>query len=229
MTAGMERHRQIRSFVRREGRMTTGQQKALDRHWDQYGIDFSPEPLDIAGIFGRIAPLVLDVGSGMGETTIAMAGANPDNNYLAVEVHRPGVGSLLRRVHQQQLKNVRVINHDVMEVLRYQVPANSVDSVCLFFPDPWPKKRHHKRRLVNRAFLNLLLPCLKDNGRLFITTDWDDYAEQILEVFSGHGGYINLAGETNPAPRPRWRPRTKFETRGSKLSHTVHDFAFAKR
>lgn len=229
MTAGKDRHRQIRSYVRREGRITSGQQKALERHWTRYGIDFSRAPIDLPGVFGRTAPLVLDIGTGMGETTVAMASARPDNNYLAVEVHRPGVGSLLRQVHRQQLANVRVINHDVVEVLRYQVPANSVDMVCLFFPDPWPKKRHHKRRLVNSAFLDLLLPCLKDNCRLFIATDWEDYAEQILEMFSCHGGFFNLAGDSNPAPRPRWRPRTKFETRGGRLSHKVHDFFFAKR
>ena len=221
--------RHIRSYVRREGRITDGQQQALEKHWGKYGIDFNETRLDLDVIFNRPAPKILDIGSGMGDTTIALAQQHPENDYLAVEVHRPGVGSLLRQVELNNLRNIRVSNHDVVEVLQYQVPENSLDSVYIFFPDPWPKKRHHKRRLVNSPFLQLLGERLKGNARIFIATDWADYAGQVLQVFRQSPGYFNLAGEGRTSPRPRWLPRTRFEQRGHNHHHSIWNFIFARR
>jgi tRNA (guanine-N7-)-methyltransferase len=219
----------IRSFVRREGRMTESQRDAIKRHWSQYGVEFRKETLVLETVFLRSAPAILDIGSGMGDTTVSLAISHPENNYLAVEVHRPGIGSLLRQVAENHISNVRISNHDVVDVLQYQIPAGSLDMVYIFFPDPWPKKRHHKRRIINPAFLELLKPCLKSQARVYIATDWQDYAEHILEVFAGDKEFTNLAGPGNFSPRPYWRPLTKFEKRGQTLEHSVRDFAFAYR
>jgi len=221
--------RKIRSYVRREGRMTAGQKRALEHYWSRYGIDYRAGEIDLDAVFGRPAPKILDIGPGMGDATVAMAQASRENDYLAVETHRPGVGSLLRQAAARKLTNIRVISHDVCEVLAHMLPANSLDGVCIFFPDPWPKKRHHKRRLINHEFLNILKPRLKENARIYIATDWQDYAEQILEVFETHAGYINLAGEGRYSPRPRWRPYTKFESKGRQQEHPVRDCLFACR
>lgn len=221
--------RHIRSFVRREGRMTASQKYALEHYRDQYGVEFGDAEIDLDGIFHRTAPRILDVGTGMGDTTIALAKAHPENDYLAVEVHRPGIGSLLREIVANGLTNVRIIDHDVIEVLQYQIPRNSLDLVYIFFPDPWPKKRHHKRRLINESFLSILGERMKPHARLFIATDWQDYAEHIMRTFEHCANFINLAGAAGHAPRPHWRPRTKFERRGHKLQHQVWDFVFARR
>lgn len=215
--------------MRREGRMTESQRQAIQDYWDQYGIEFDHVKLDLDKVFQRSAPRILDIGTGMGDTTTTLAGEYPENDYLAVEVHRPGIGSLLRQVATKNLTNIRVSNHDVIEVLQYQIPANSLDLVYIFFPDPWPKKRHHKRRIINSSFLDLLKPCFKSHARIFIATDWQDYAEHILEVFSGDNEFINLAGSGNFSPRPHWRPMTKFEKRGHTLEYRVRDFAFICR
>lgn len=209
--------------------MTDAQRLAIEKHWCKYGVEFSTTRLDLDHLFQRAAPKILDIGTGMGEVTASLARDHQDNDYLAVEVHRPGVGSLIRRIEQDSLTNIRISSHDVMDVLRYQLPPDSLDVVYIFFPDPWPKKRHHKRRLISAEFLNLLKPCLKDNGRIFIATDWQDYAEQILDIFSREPDFINLAGAGRYAPRPHWRPRTKFENRGSRLTHTIRDFAYGCR
>ena len=229
MTESTGKHRRIRSYVLRAGRMTDAQQRALACYWPRYGVEFSKTHLDLNALFQRNAPKILDIGTGMGETTAALASAYRDNDFLAVEVHRPGIGSLLRRIAQRHLTNVRVCNHDVTDVLRYLLPPESLDQVYIFFPDPWPKKRHHKRRLINAVFLRLLKKCLKDGGRIFIATDWEDYAGHIMEVFSRDGDFLNLAGAGHYAPRPRWRPDTKFERRGSRLTHVIRDLAFAYR
>jgi tRNA (guanine-N7-)-methyltransferase len=223
-----DKTRRVQSFVRREGRMTDAQRQAIAKHWPVYGVEFSSTKLDIDLLFKRTAPKILDIGTGMGEVTAMLAKTHPDNDYLAVEVHRPGVGSLIRRIVHDGLTNIRISNHDVTDVLRYQLPADSLDMVYIFFPDPWPKTRHHKRRLVNPEFLQLLKKCLKAHGRMFLATDWQDYAEHILETFSRDQDFINLAG-TGHAPRPHWRPYTKFEKRGEKLEHTIHDFAYGCR
>ena len=209
--------------------MTDAQRQAIEKYWPVYGVEFIKSQLDLDLLFQRTAPKILDIGTGMGEVTASLAKAHPDNDYLAVEVHRPGVGSLIRRIVHDGLTNIRISNHDVTDVLCYQIPANSLDVIYIFFPDPWPKKRHHKRRLVNMEFLNLLKKSLKDNGRVFIATDWQDYAEHILETFSGDRDFINLAGTGRCAPRPHWRPGTKFEKRGQKLENTIRDFAFGCR
>jgi tRNA (guanine-N7-)-methyltransferase len=162
----------------------------------------------------------------MGETTIALAKAHPENDYLAVEVHQPGVGSLLRLAQAVSINNIRVIQHDVIDVLTYQIPGQSIEQVYIFFPDPWPKKRHHKRRLISSKFLSLLIPKLKAHGRIFIATDWQDLAEHVARVCDNHTSLVNLAGKGNTAPRPAWRPLTKFEQRGRKLEHPVWDFVY---
>lgn len=221
--------RHIRSYVRREGRITDGQQQALEKHWGKYGIDFHETRLDLDAVFRRSAPKILDIGSGMGDTTVELARQHPENDYLAVEVHRPGVGSLLRQIELNNLANIRVSNHDVVEVLRYQIPENSLDAVYIFFPDPWPKKRHHKRRLINGTFLQILGQRLKRNARIFVATDWADYAEQIMHVFRQAPDYFNLAGMDRPAPRPRWLPLTRFEQRGYNQQHSIWNFVFARR
>ena len=209
--------------------MTDAQRQAIEKYWPRFGIEFSKTQLDLDFLFQRTAPKILDIGTGMGEVTATLARNHPDNDYLAIEVHRPGVGSLIRQIVHDGLPNIRISNHDVTDVLRFQLPADSLDMVYIFFPDPWPKKRHHKRRLVNAEFLQLLKKCLKANGRMFIATDWQDYAEHILETFSGDRDFINLAGTGRCAPRPHWRPGTKFEKRGQKLENTIRDFAFGCR
>jgi tRNA (guanine-N7-)-methyltransferase len=218
----------IKSYVRREGRFTPGQRRALAMLWDRYGVDFQPRLMDPAALFGRRAPLTLDIGSGMGHSTVAIAAAHPDNDYLAVETHRPGVGSLLRLAAADGVANLRVIHHDVVEVLEHMLADGALDQVFIFFPDPWPKKRHHKRRLINDEFLVLLWRRLKPGGRVHIATDWEDYAQQIVREFDAAGRYLNLAGQGRRAPRPRWRPPTKFEQRGRQEARAVHDFLYAK-
>ena len=218
--------RSIRSFVLRQGRLTTGQTKALEQHWHKYGIDYAPELLKLNTVFQRHAPKIMDIGTGMGETLVKFAEQNTENDYLGIEVHRPGIGSLMRQAAEKKLDNIRVINHDVMEVLKYQIEDKCLDLVYLFFPDPWPKKRHHKRRLVNQDFLTLLVPKLKSNARFFLATDWQDLAEHMLYICDQNPVLVNLAGSGNFAPRPSWRPVTKFESRGRSLNHNVWDLCY---
>ena len=206
--------------------MTDAQRQAIEKHWHKYGVPFSKTLLDLDQLFQRAAPKILDIGTGMGEVTASLANTHPDNDYLAIEVHRPGVGSLIRRIVHDGLTNIRICNHDVTEVIRYQLPPDSIDMIYIFFPDPWPKKRHHKRRLFNAEFLKLLKHCLHVNGRVFIATDWQDYAKHIVHTFAGDGEFINLAGPGRCAPRPHWRPYTKFEKKGRQLAHTIRDFAY---
>ena len=219
--------RPIRSFVLRQGRLSAAQQRACDTLLPVYGIAFSPRSLDLDAVFGRRAGKVLEIGFGMGETTAAIAAAHPEVDYLGVEVHTPGVGSLLRRVEEAKLGNVRVIRHDVVEVLRDMIAADSLDGVHVFFPDPWPKKRHHKRRLLQPPLVRLIASRLKPGGYLHVATDWHDYAEQILAVLSDEPGLVNTA--SGFAPRPEWRPMTKFERRGLRLGHEVWDLLFRRR
>jgi tRNA (guanine-N7-)-methyltransferase len=213
--------RGIRSFVLRQGRTTPAQQRALDALLPVYGIEYREAPLEPRAVFGRSAPLVLEIGSGMGETTAAIAAANPGTDFIAVEVHGPGVGSLLKRIDEQGLKNLRVIRHDALEVLAHMIPDGALAGIHLFFPDPWPKKRHHKRRLVQPAFAALAARKLAPGGILHAATDWEDYAAQMREVLQG-------CPDLAPAPATA-RPATKFELRGLKLGHKVHDFLVRKR
>jgi tRNA (guanine-N7-)-methyltransferase len=218
--------RSIRSFVLRQGRLTSGQTRAIEQYWHKYGIDYTAGILDLDFSFQRNSSKILDIGSGMGETLVELAASHPENDYLAIEVHRPGVGSLIRLAAEKNLNNIRVINHDVVEVLKTQIDDSCLDQVYLFFPDPWPKKRHHKRRLVNSEFLALLVPKMKSNARFFLATDWRDLAEYMLSVCDQHPSLLNLAGSGNFAPRPSWRPVTKFENRGRSLKHKVWDLCY---
>ena len=214
--------RGIRSYVLRQGRTTPAQQRALDALLTTHGIAFRQELLQPRAIFGRSAPLVLEIGSGMGETTAHIAAAQPGTDFVAVEVHGPGVGSLLRRIDEQALKNVRVIRHDAVEVLEHMIADGSLAGMHLFFPDPWPKKRHHKRRLVQPAFAALAARKLAPGGYLHAATDWEDYAAQIVEVLAAEPRFERLTA-------PAERPATKFELRGLKLGHSVRDLFFRKR
>jgi tRNA (guanine-N7-)-methyltransferase len=219
--------RPIRSYVLRQGRTTPAQRRALDTLHAKYGIEFSERQLDARAVFGREAPLVLEIGSGMGETTAAIAAAHPETDFLAVEVHAPGVGSLLRRVDAAGLANLRVIRHDAVEVLECMIPDGALAGMHLFFPDPWPKKRHHKRRLVQPAFAALAARKLAPGGYLHAATDWPDYAGQMLAVLSAEPLLENTA--PGFAPRPALRPLTKFEERGLALGHPVRDLLFRRR
>jgi len=218
--------RPIRSYVLRQGRLTDAQRRACDELLPRFGIDYAPGPLDLGRIFGRAAPKILEIGFGMGETTAAIAASHPENDYLGVEVHTPGVGSLLKRIAEAGLSNVRVIRHDALDVLEHMIPAGSLDGVHVFFPDPWPKKRHHKRRLLQPPFLRLLASRMKPGAYLHVATDWQDYAQQILAVLAGEPLLVNTA--PGYASRPAYRPLTKFESRGLKLGHGVWDLIFRR-
>ncbi|HET9576770.1 MAG TPA: tRNA (guanosine(46)-N7)-methyltransferase TrmB [Usitatibacter sp.] len=193
----------------------------------RFGVPFAPQPLDFERVFGRRAPVVVEVGSGMGETTARIAAESPGRDYLAIEVHAPGIGSLLRRIEELGLTNVRVIRHDAVEVLRDMIPPGSLAGIHVFFPDPWPKKRHHKRRLVQPAFAELAASRLAPGGILHVATDWEEYAQQVLEVLNGTPSLRNTAGGF--AERPAARPETKFERRGIGLGHGVRDIVFERR
>jgi len=218
--------RPVRSFVLRHGRMSPAQQRALDTLLPTFGLPFAPSPIDFDRLFGRRAPRVLEIGFGMGEATAAIAQARPADDFLCIEVHSPGVGSLLRRVAELGLANVRVIQHDAVEIVAAMVPPASLAGVQVFFPDPWPKKRHHKRRLLQASFVTALAQRLAPGGYLHAATDWEEYAHEILATFTAEPLLANTA-ETF-APRPAWRPQTKFETRGMKLGHGVWDVVFRK-
>ena len=219
--------RPIRSYVLRQGRTSAAQQRALDTLYARYGLAYSPKYIDARELFGRDAPLVLEIGSGMGETTAAIAAAQPDTDFIAVEVHGPGVGSLLNRIEAQKLGNLRVIRHDAVEVLEHMIAEASLAGLHLFFPDPWPKKRHHKRRLVQPAFVALAARKLGPGGYLHVATDWQEYAEQILALLSAEPLLENAAAGF--AERPAHRPLTKFEHRGLALGHPVRDLLFRRR
>ena len=220
-------HRPIRSFVRREGRLTPGQQRALERHWPRWGVEPGHGPLDLEALFGRRAPVTLEIGFGNGESLAQMAAADPQRDFLGVEVHRPGVGHLLQQVEDLGLGNVRVACHDAVELVREQIPEAGLDCVQVFFPDPWPKKRHHKRRLIQPAFVQQLRHCLRPGGRLHLATDWEDYARHMLEVMTAAEGFVNTAPGEGFSPRGA-RPLTKFERRGQGLGHGVWDLVFTR-
>ena len=220
--------RRIRSFVRREGRLTKGQQRALEELFPRYGITLQQAELDLDVLFGRQAFRVLEIGFGNGASLAEMAANHPENDYLGIEVHRPGVGNLLLQIEKQQLNNIRVSNDDAVEVLEQQIPDTSLDAVYLFFPDPWHKKKHHKRRIVQPAFAQLIYRKLKPGGIFHMATDWENYAEHMLAVMNAATGFQNSAGEGNYIVRPEYRPLTKFEQRGHRLGHGVWDLIFKK-
>ena len=220
-------HRRIRSFVLRQGRLTKGQERALETEWPKFGVDYSEDRFDLNATFGRTeSKKILEIGFGMGESTAKIAQTLPDCDFLAVEVHTPGVGSLLKITQELALTNIRIIQHDVVEVLESMLPENSLDGVHIFFPDPWHKKRHHKRRLIQAAFVKLLCSKLKTGAYIHVATDWQEYAEWVLEVLQAEPQLKNTA--ENYAEKPSYRPLTKFENRGIKLGHGVWDLVFTR-
>ncbi|HEY2274985.1 MAG TPA: tRNA (guanosine(46)-N7)-methyltransferase TrmB [Steroidobacteraceae bacterium] len=221
--------RSIRSFVTRAGRITAAQQRALETLWPKYGLDYRDEPLALAALFGRDAPCTLEIGFGNGANLVALARAHPERDYLGVEVHRPGVGRLLLALEQEELSNVRVVCHDAVEVLERQIAPGSLAEILILFPDPWPKKRHHKRRLVQPAFLALAERALAAEGMLRLATDWEPYALEMLAHLSAAPQLSNLAAGGGFVARPAERAPTRFELRGTRLGHEVWDLAFARR
>ncbi len=206
--------------------MSNAQRRALDQLLPRYGIEYRAALLELDVAFGRTAPRILEIGFGMGETTARIAAAHPDRDYLAIEVHSPGVGALLKTIDEAALRNIRIVQHDALEVLQNMIAPSVLDGAHVFFPDPWPKKRHHKRRLLQPPFVSLLAQRLKPGGYLHVATDWADYAEQVLSVLAAEPLLANTA--EGFAPRPEDRPLTKFETRGLKLGHGVWDAVFRR-
>ncbi len=219
-------HRAIRSYVKREGKMTKGQSNAIDALWSSYGVDLTDECLDLEQLFGRAAFTVLEIGFGNGLSLADMAEAASEQNFFGIEVHQPGVGSLLVQVKKRALENVRVSNSDAVDVLQQQIPNASLDRIQIFFPDPWHKKRHHKRRLIQAEFVDTLIEKLKPQGVIHVATDWQNYAEHILEALSANKDLNNTAKDY--AAKPNYRPNTKYEERGKRLGHGVWDIVFEK-
>lgn len=231
--------RRIKSFVMRAGRTTSGQQKALDELGPQFLLPFSKEPIQWREAFANLPPkYILEIGFGMGETTAHIAKIRPDDNFLAIEVHEPGVGALLKRIGEESIHNIRIIRHDAVEVIEYMLGDASLDGFHLFFPDPWHKKKHNKRRLVQPGFIEKILPKLKSGAYIHMATDWEEYAYQMLEVLSQNPQIKNTSTKLERledgrevlgfATRPAYRPITKFENRGLKLGHGVWDLMFVK-
>ncbi|MCF1428928.1 MAG: tRNA (guanosine(46)-N7)-methyltransferase TrmB [Shewanella sp.] len=220
--------RKIRSFVLREGRLTKGQEQALEEYWPSMGLDYAPDNIDLQAVFGRNADTVLEIGFGMGASLVAMAAAAPDFNFIGIEVHKPGVGACLSDAGKAGVTNLRVYHHDAIEVLENSIADASLARVQLFFPDPWHKKRHHKRRIVQAEFAQLIRRKLKLGGAFHMATDWENYAEHMLEVMSAAEGYRNQSATGDYVPRPDHRPLTKFEARGHRLGHGVWDLMFEK-
>ena len=219
-------YRPIRSYVLRQGRFSPAQQKAVAELMPRYGVPFREAPVEYAQLFGRRAPVIAEIGFGMGETTATIAASHPENDYLAIEVHGPGVGSLLKRIDEGAIANIRIVQHDAVEVLRHMVAAGSLAAIHVFFPDPWPKKRHHKRRLIQPPFVTLLASRMRSGALLHACTDWEDYASSMLEVLSAEPSLKNTA--SGYAVRPDTRPQTRFERRGLQLGHVVRDLVFRK-
>ena len=226
-TDGREGYGHIKSYVRRAGRMSQAQERHYAELMPKIGVVYGDQVLDLVAVYGRDAPKILEIGCGMGETTARIADACRDNDYLGVEVHVPGVGALCKQIAERGLTNLRICQHDAVEVVRDMLPESSLDGIHLFFPDPWHKKRHNKRRLIQPPFVALLAARLKPGAYLHCATDWEEYAQQMLEVLSGEPALVNTVAGF--APRPDYRPLTKFENRGLRLGHAVRDIIFKKR
>jgi len=222
-------HRRVRSFVRREGRITHAQKDALERLWPRFGIEPPKAPLDLAQVFGRVAPVIVEIGFGNGDHLIARAQSEPEKDFLGIEVHRPGVGRVLHRIEELGLGNLRVSGHDAVEFLRDGIAPASLAEVVVYFPDPWPKKRHHKRRLIQPEFVALIADRLAAGGGLRLATDWAQYGEQMLEVLSAEPLLRNTVEGGGFAQRPPTRATTRFEARGERLGHQVFDLEFVRR
>jgi tRNA (guanine-N7-)-methyltransferase len=223
------RNRPIRSFVVRAGRMTTGQSRALEELWPRYGVEYSPERLDLDALFGRVAARTLEIGFGNGEHLASLARAHPERDYLGIEVHRPGVGHLLMLAAANGSTNLRASQHDAVEVLLAQIAPAALDEVLVLFPDPWHKKRHHKRRLIQPPFVELIASRMKTDGVFRLATDWEEYAVQMLGVLGASASFVNLSPTGDWMPRPDERAPTRFEKRGARLGHGVWDLAFQLR
>ena len=221
-------NRRVRSFVLRQGRTTPAQEQAFERHWQRYGLDYTGRPLDFDIAFARHAPLVLEIGFGNGEQLLHAARHEAQNNLVGIEVHRPGVGRLMNALAADDLEHVRIYRHDAVEVLEYEVLPARLDEVRIYFPDPWPKKRHHKRRLIQPAFVELIASRVRAGGLLHLATDWAEYAEQMLDVVGACAHWRNLATSGPWSARPHWRIETHFERRGLRLGHGVFDLLFTR-
>jgi tRNA (guanine-N7-)-methyltransferase len=213
----------IKSFVLRKGKMTTGQKRAYDELYEKYCLGFKEEAVELSQIFGRNAPTICEIGFGMGHATWQIAKHHPEKNYLGIEVHRPGVGALLKFIQDAELQNIRIVQHDAVEVLEWMIPVGSLDGFHIFFPDPWQKKRHHKRRLIQVPFVRFLLSRLKAHGYIYAVTDWDDYAEQMNLVFEE---ISELRKQDSEYP---YRPETKFERKGIQKDHPISEFYYIKK
>lgn len=220
--------RTIKSFVLRQGRLTKGQEQALEALWPMFGIEAADSPLDLPQLFGRTAPVTLEIGFGNGASLAQMATATPERDFIGIEVHTPGVGHLLKIVGEQGLQNVRAMNTDAIDILQKRIPEASLDRVQLFFPDPWHKKKHHKRRIVQPDFVKLIASRLRTGGVFHMATDWENYAEHMAAVMEASPAFRNMATEPPYSPRPSERPLTKFENRGLKLGHGVWDLLYQK-
>ncbi len=221
--------RAVRSYVVRGGRITAAQERALAELWPAFGLDYSPQPLQLQQLYGRDAPCTLEIGFGNGSHLIARAAAEPERNFLGVEVHRPGVGHLLLAAGAAGVANLRVICHDAVDVLREQIPPAALDEIEILFPDPWPKKRHHKRRMIQLPFVELAASRLVSGGRLHLATDWEPYAAHMLEVLAQCAALTNCSADGTYVERPATRAATRFERRGQRLGHTVRDLEFRRR
>ena len=221
-----QKHNVIRSFVLRQGRVSNAQRRAYEDLLPKYGVPYTKGLLNFEIVYGREAPRYLEIGSGMGETTVSIARSHPQNDYLAIEVYTPGIGSLLKQIEEFKLTNLRIVQHDAVEVVNNMFPQEYLDGIHIFFPDPWPKLRHHKRRLIQPEFISLLCKHLKPGGYIHVATDWNNYADQILEVMSNELSLTNTARDF--VQRPEYRPLTKFEQRGLRLGHKVWDLVFKK-
>lgn len=223
------RLRQIRSFVLREGRLTKGQQRAIDEWFPTLGLSFQKTPFDLSHEFGREAPVVLEIGFGMGRSLAEQAKNQPEQDFIGIEVHKPGIGACLVLAEEYDIRNIRVIHHDAVEVIDHSIADASLDKIQVFFPDPWHKKRHHKRRIIQTEFCQKLHKKLKKGGVLHLATDWENYAEHMLEVLAPMTEFENLSDTGDYVPRPDSRPLTKFEERGHRLGHGVWDLQFRAR
>lgn len=222
------RRRPIRSFVLRQGRMSDAQKRAFEQHWDRLGLDYGGSPRDFAEVFGRRAQLVLEIGFGNGEQLAFAAGNEPSRDFIGVEVHGPGVGRVLNTLAADARSNVRVYQHDAVEVLREEIADGTLDEVRIYFPDPWHKKKHNKRRLVNPEFVAMICAKLRVGGHLHLATDWENYAEQMWDVCEAEARLRNVGGARAAVERPAWRRQTHFETRGQKLGHGVWDLVYER-
>lgn len=218
----------MRSFVLRGGRLTEGQKRALNELWPRFGIEQGDTVLDLQTLFGNQAPVIMEIGFGNGDATWQMASAHPEQNYLGVEVHRPGVGHLLLKIEEQNLGNIRIACADAVEFLQRRIAEASLDGVRIYFPDPWPKKRHHKRRIIQAAFVRLLASRMRTGAVLHLATDWAPYADFMLEEIAAVEGFVNLSDQGDFCDMPEWRPQTKYEKRGERLGHHVRDLLFRR-